>query len=68
MSPRALGEATQAIYVHVDDPDAHFDRARSAGADITGPPRSTDLEHRVRDLEGHLWTFATYVLNIELRS
>jgi len=70
-SPRVLGVATQALYVHVDDLDAHFDRARSAGADITSPPRNTDFgsrEYHVRDLEGHLWTFGTYVPDRELGS
>src|SRR5713101_1848223 len=34
-SPQMLGAATQALYVYVDDLDAHFERARSAGAEIT---------------------------------
>jgi uncharacterized glyoxalase superfamily protein PhnB len=69
-SPRALGAATQALYVYVDDLDAHFDRARLAGAQTAGPPRNTDFgsrEYHVRDLEGHLWTFGTYVPNTESR-
>src|SRR5216684_168045 len=36
-SPQALGAATQALYVYVDDLDVHFQRARSAGAEITSP-------------------------------
>lgn len=63
-SPQRLGAATQALYVHVDDLDAHFERARSAGAKITSPPKDTDFgsrEYHVRDLEGHLWTFGTYL-------
>ena len=31
-SPQALGTSTQALCVYVDDLDAHFERARSAGA------------------------------------
>ena len=63
-SPQVLGAATQALYVHVDNLDAHFERARSAGAEITSPPKDTDFgsrEYHVRDLEGHLWTFGTYL-------
>ena len=63
-SPRVLGAATQALYVYVDDLDAHFERARSAGADITSPIKDTDFgsrEYHVRDLEGHFWTFGTYL-------
>jgi uncharacterized glyoxalase superfamily protein PhnB len=63
-SPQELGAATQALCVYVDDLDGHFARARSAGAEITSPPRSTDFgsrEYHVRDLEGHPWTFATYL-------
>jgi uncharacterized glyoxalase superfamily protein PhnB len=63
-SPQALGAATQALYVFVDDLDAHFERARSAGAEITSPIKHTDFgsrEYHVRDLEGHFWTFGTYV-------
>jgi uncharacterized glyoxalase superfamily protein PhnB len=63
-SPRDLGGATQALCVHVADPDAHFERARAAGAEITTPPEDTDFgsrEYHVRDLEGHLWTFGTYL-------
>lgn len=63
-SPQELGAATQALYVYVDDLDAHYERARSAGAEITGLPRETDFgarEYHARDAEGHLWTFGTYL-------
>ncbi len=63
VSPRALGVATQGLCVYVDDVDAHFERARATGAEITSPPRNTDFgarEYHARDLEGHPWTFGTY--------
>ncbi len=63
-SPQVLGISTQALCVYVDDLDAHFERAQSAGAEITSPPKDTDFgarEYHVRDLEGHLWTFGTYL-------
>ena len=49
--------------MYVEDVDAHFERARAAGAEITSPPRDTDFgsrEYHARDLEGHPWTFGTY--------
>jgi uncharacterized glyoxalase superfamily protein PhnB len=62
-SPQALGVSTQALYVYVDDLDAHFERARAASAEITSPLKDTDFgfrEYHARDLEGHGWTFGTY--------
>jgi len=62
--PASLGAATQALCVHVDDVDSHFERARAAGADVVSPPKDTDFafrEYHARDLEGHPWTFTTYL-------
>ena len=62
-SPRQSGVVTQALCVYVDDLDAHFERARSAGAEIMAPLADTDFgarEYHVRDCEGHPWTFGTY--------
>jgi uncharacterized glyoxalase superfamily protein PhnB len=64
VSPQSLGAATQGLCVFVDDLDEHFERARAAGAEITSPPQDTDFGSRlyhVRDLEGHPWTFGTYL-------
>jgi uncharacterized glyoxalase superfamily protein PhnB len=66
-TPQMLGAATQALYVYVEDLDAHFQRALSAGAEITSPPTDTDFgsrEYHARDLEGHLWTFGTYLPDV----
>jgi uncharacterized glyoxalase superfamily protein PhnB len=62
-SPRTLHAATQGLYVRVEDVDAHFERARAAGAVITSPPEDTDFgsrDYHCVDLEGHPWTFGTY--------
>jgi uncharacterized glyoxalase superfamily protein PhnB len=62
-SPQVLGLATQMLAVYVEDPDAHFERARAAGAKILAPPNDTDFgsrEYHVVDLEGHPWTFGTF--------
>jgi uncharacterized glyoxalase superfamily protein PhnB len=64
VSPRVVGAATQALCVYVRDVDAHFERARLAGAEIESLPKDTDFgsrEYFVRDVEGHPWTFGTYL-------
>jgi MerR family transcriptional regulator, thiopeptide resistance regulator len=61
-SPTGGGPATGGVVIHVDDVDAHFSRARSAGAPIDSEPRDHPYgqrEYGARDLEGHRWWFAT---------
>jgi uncharacterized glyoxalase superfamily protein PhnB len=62
-APHQLGGATGGTYVIVDDPDAHHERAKAAGAEIvmelTDQPYGS-REYAARDLEGHLWSFGTY--------
>ena len=62
-SPRELGGATHCMYLVVDEPDAHYRRAKDAGAEIVREPNNTDYgsrEYVCRDLEGNLWSFGTY--------
>jgi uncharacterized glyoxalase superfamily protein PhnB len=52
-----------ALYVAIDDVDAHCKRARAAGAEIVREPTDTDYgsrEYACRDLEGNVWSFGTY--------
>ena len=61
-SPRKANHRSALVHVYVDDVDAHFERARAAGAEIIMEP--TDQEYGDRrydayDLEGQLWSFAT---------
>jgi uncharacterized glyoxalase superfamily protein PhnB len=60
-SPRSLGGTnTQGVMIFVDDTDAHFERARAAGAVITFPPTSKeygDRSYGALDCEGHEWWF-----------
>jgi uncharacterized glyoxalase superfamily protein PhnB len=61
-TPQSIGRADGGVVVHVDDVDAHYERARAAGADITSEPQDQDYgqrEYAVRDLEGHSWWIAT---------
>jgi uncharacterized glyoxalase superfamily protein PhnB len=56
-------DVKQGIYVHIADVDAHYARAKAAGAEIVRELQNTDYgarEYSVRDLEGHLWSFGTY--------
>lgn len=67
-SPQSLGKVTQSLCVYVESPDAHWERARAAGAEIVAPPSNTDFgsrDYHARDFEGHLWTFGTFRPNIE---
>ena len=51
------------IYTIVDDPDAHAQRARAAGAELTNELHDTDYgsrEYSARDPEGNIWHFGTY--------
>ncbi len=55
--------APYGTYVVVKDIDAHFVRAKTAGAKIERPLADTDYgsrEYSARDCDGHLWSFGTY--------
>ena len=61
-TPAAAGARTGGIVLHVHDVDAHFERARAAGADILREPTDEDYgqrEYGLRDPEGHDWYIAT---------
>lgn len=64
-SPAALeGQATQLCRIDLPpsvDLDAHHDRARAAGAQITQAPEDQFYgarTYRALDLDGHVWTFS----------
>src|SRR5581483_718770 len=53
----------QGVYVYVADIDAHYRRAKAAGAEIVRDLQNTDYgsrEYSARDPQGHLWSFGTY--------
>jgi uncharacterized glyoxalase superfamily protein PhnB len=57
------GFVTQSPYIIVPDADAHYERAKAAGAEIVLDIKDEDFGGRgytCRDPEGHLWTFGTY--------
>lgn len=54
---------TQSPYLIVADPDAHYARAKAAGAQIVIEIKDEDYGGRgysCRDPEGHLWNFGSY--------
>ena len=73
VSPRTLRESSELArrsydnpwvidghFVQVDDIDAHFERAREAGATILREPEEPGIGQRIysaEDLEGHRWMF-----------
>lgn len=58
-TPKMAGVRTQSLYVHVDDPDAHCLRSKSAGAKILVEPENVHGQRRylAEDCEGHHWWF-----------
>jgi uncharacterized glyoxalase superfamily protein PhnB len=66
-NPKHLGHSTQSLYVIVDDVDRHFERARSAGAQILEAPADQfygDRRYGAEDPEGHQWYFAQHVRDV----
>jgi len=60
-NPKRLGHETVGIYVLVDDVDAHYERAKAAGAEILQAPADQeygDRRYDAVDHEGHRWYFA----------
>lgn len=71
LSPLSAGCNTQGLMVYVDDVDAHFARARDAGARIVAEPTLhdygeeywSDRSYGSIDPEGHLWWFSERLRN-----
>jgi len=54
--------STSELVVRVDDVDAHFERARAAGAQVEYGPQDQPYgvrEYGARDVEGRRWAFVT---------
>jgi uncharacterized glyoxalase superfamily protein PhnB len=62
-NPAEVGR-TSLTHVLVDDADAHYERAKAAGATITEEPNDLPFGHRrysCRDPQGHDWSFAQVI-------
>jgi len=61
-SPKDLPAMPSQLMFEVDDVDAHYERARNAGAIVVAAPEDQPHGHRMyraMDLEGHRWIFAS---------
>lgn len=68
-SPKSVGgKNTQTVHIQLDtDIDAHFERAKAAGAVIDAEPTTQfygDRTYRCRDPEGHIWTVSQTVASV----
>ena len=63
-TPAEAHGITMCVYVVIDDPDAHAERARAAGARILRGPCANDgypgRGYDALDPEGNVWTFGSY--------
>jgi uncharacterized glyoxalase superfamily protein PhnB len=63
-SPRRLGGATMLTHIYVDDLSAHYERAKTAGAEIRTEPTEEPygtIQYSAIDPEAHLWLFSEQV-------
>jgi len=66
-SPRGAGNSTQCLTVFVDDVDAHYAHAKTAGARVVEDLHETEYGERqygAEDPEGHLWIFSRHVRDV----
>ncbi len=62
-SPAQLGFGTQSLTIFLDDVDAHYARAKAAGAKILEHPHETEYgeyQYAAEDLDGHHWLFSRH--------
>jgi uncharacterized glyoxalase superfamily protein PhnB len=62
-TPKELGFGTQSLTVFIEDIEAHFQRAKSAGAAIVEDLHETEygeLQYGAEDLDGHHWLFSRH--------
>lgn len=69
VSPREhSGTVSQRLFIYVDDVDAHFEKAKAAGARIHSEPKDQWHGERVYeaiDPEGHRWKFAQPIFEVD---
>ncbi len=61
--PAEVGAVTQSPYIVIHDIDAHYGRAKSAGAEMVIEIKDEDYGGRAysaRDPEGNVWNFGSY--------
>jgi PhnB protein len=66
-SPTSIGGSPVNIHVYVEDVDATFDAAVTAGAEVLQPLENKfygDRSAQVRDPFGHIWSIASHVEDV----
>jgi uncharacterized glyoxalase superfamily protein PhnB len=66
-NPKHTGHVSGFVYVMVDDVEAHYQRAKAAGATILVEPEDKPYgqrQYNAEDLEGHRWGFAQQVRDV----
>jgi uncharacterized glyoxalase superfamily protein PhnB len=66
-TPLQLGACTQSLTVFVEDIEAHYQRAKSAGAKIVEDLHETEygeLQYGAEDLDGHDWLFSRHARDV----
>ncbi len=66
LNPKEAGSLNAGVYMFIDAVDAHYKKARAAGADILLEPADMHWGDRIycaADPEGQFWMFATRITN-----
>jgi predicted enzyme related to lactoylglutathione lyase len=66
-SPTRIGYGTQSLTIFVEDVEAHFQRAKAAGAEIVEELHETgygELQYGAEDLDGHHWLFSRHARDV----
>jgi uncharacterized glyoxalase superfamily protein PhnB len=66
-TPAQLGAGTQSLTIFIEDVDAHYARAKSAGVKIMEDLHETEYGERqycAQDPEGHQWIFSRHAKDV----
>ena len=66
-TPKELGFGTHSLTVFIEDIEAHFQRAKSAGATIVEDLHETEygeLQYGAEDVDGHHWLFSRHARDV----
>jgi uncharacterized glyoxalase superfamily protein PhnB len=66
-TPSQLGRCTQSLTVFVEDVEAHYKKAKAAGAKISEELNEAayeEFQYGVEDLDGHHWLFARHARDV----
>jgi uncharacterized glyoxalase superfamily protein PhnB len=66
-TPKQLGSATQSLTIFIEDIEAHFQHAQSAGVTLFEELHETEygeLQYGAEDLDGHRWLFSRHATDL----